>query len=57
MANLETSDRELLRLIDGAERTAASMNRNLILDENKLSLVGATPHLIEKLRERNLIRA
>jgi carbamoylphosphate synthase large subunit len=64
MADLETSDQELLRLsdqellrlIDGAERTAASMNRDLILDEKKLSLVGATVNLIEKLRNRNLIR-
>lgn len=56
MADLETNDRELLRLIDGAERTAASMNRDLILDEKKLCLVGATVSLIETLRGRNLIR-
>jgi hypothetical protein len=56
-SDLLTSDEELLRLINGAERTAASMNRNLILDEKKLSLAGATDHLIEMLRGRNLIRA
>ncbi len=57
IAELGYIDQELLRLINGAEHTAASMNRMLLLDEDKLMLLGATSLLIEKLRERNLVRA
>ena len=55
MSNLASGDQELLRLIEGAQRTAGSMNRNLILDEKKLVLVGATQQLIAMLRDRKLL--
>lgn len=56
MTNLGRSDQELLRLIDGALKTAASMDYHLVLDEKKLALVGATDQLIAMLRDRNLFR-
>lgn len=57
MDQLGEHDRALLKLIDEASKTAASMNRDLIVDERRLSLLGATPNLVAALRERNLLRS